>query len=79
MTYIFILIQLMNDPTREPRTARSAERLVRNFWGFFGPGAVRSDFSKISSVPGFYCDFTLGFWHVFDRAYDTYKVSYSYG
>jgi len=79
MTYIFILIQWMNDSTRDPRTAWSAERLVRKFWGFFGPGAGRSDFSKISSVPGLDRDFTVGFWHVFDLAYDTYKVSYSYG
>ena len=64
----------MNDSTRDPRTTRSAGRLMRNFCGFFGPGAVRSDFSKISSVSGFDGDFTVGFWHVFDRAYDTYIV-----
>ena len=47
---------------------------VQNFWGLFGPGAVRSDFSKISSVPGFDGDFTVGFRHVFEGAYDTYIV-----
>ena len=64
----------MNDSTRDSRTAWSVERLVRKFWGFFGPGAVRSDFAKISSVPGFDRDFTVGFWHVFEGAYDTYIV-----
>ena len=51
MTYIFILIQWMNDSTRDPRTAWPAERLVRKFWGFFGPGAVRSDFKKRTWIP----------------------------